>query len=35
MQKTLNSDPFVYFLEYGADLEGYGNYQHMVLQLED
>jgi hypothetical protein len=29
------SDPFVHYFEYGADLEGYWNYQHMVLQVED
>jgi len=34
-KKPLTSDPFVRYFEYGADLEGYWNYQHMVLQLED
>jgi len=34
-KKPLTSDPFVRYFEYGTDLEGYWNYQHMVLQVED
>jgi hypothetical protein len=34
-KKPLTSSPFVRFFEYGADQDGYWNYQHMVLQLED
>jgi hypothetical protein len=34
-KKPLTSDPFVRYFEYGADLVGHWNYQHMVLQVED
>jgi hypothetical protein len=34
-KKPLTSSPFIRTFEYGADSEGYWNYNHMVLQLED
>ena len=30
-----NAQPFTRFFEYGADKEGYWNYEYMALQLED
>jgi len=35
LKKPLTCSPFVRTFEYGADSEGYWNYNHMVLQLED
>jgi hypothetical protein len=34
-KKPLTCSPFVCTFEYGADSDGYWNYNHMVLQLED
>jgi hypothetical protein len=34
-KKPLERSPFVRTFEYGADSEGYWNYNHMVIQLED
>ncbi len=34
-KKPLTSSPFIRTFEYGADGEGYWNYNHMVMQLED
>jgi hypothetical protein len=34
-EKPLERSPFVCTFEYGADSEGYWNYNHMVIQLED
>ncbi len=34
-KKPLTCSPFVRTFEYGADSDGYWNYNHMVLQLED
>ncbi len=35
MKKQLISSPFIVEFEYGANLEGYWSYDHMVLQMED
>ena len=34
-KKSLTKSPFVRQFEYGANINGYWNYNHMVLQLED
>jgi hypothetical protein len=34
-KKPLTSVPIVCYFEYGAVLEGYWNYQHIVLLVED
>jgi hypothetical protein len=34
-KKPLTSSPFLRTFEYGADSDGYWNYNHMVMQLED
>jgi len=34
-QDIPNANPFVVKFEYGASNDGYWNYKHMVLQLED
>jgi hypothetical protein len=35
VKKRLTGSPFIRQFEYGANLEGYWNYQHFVLQVED
>jgi hypothetical protein len=34
-QEITNFSPFLRFFEYGADKDGYWNYSHMALQVED
>ena len=35
MRKKLTSTPFVRWLEYGQNYDGYWNYHHMIVQFED
>ena len=35
IKQPLTKSPFVFYFEYGNNLEGYWNYDRMVLQLED
>ena len=34
-KETLTSTPFVRYLEYGANNDGYWKYENMIMQLED
>lgn len=34
-KKVINESPFVKYFEYGQSHEGYWDYNHMILQLED